>query len=293
MRLEELMAGPPQVDWVVDGVLPAKRRALLYAESGVGKSFTALDMGLHIATGKSWQGRRVHQGPVYYVAAENPEDFYGPVQAWEKHHKGIAHYQADVPFTFDPVPIDLSSPASMDALLARLGPARLVVIDTLMAALGSWDVLNFNQSNLARSQIDRIIAKTGATVLVIGHTPESGQNPIGGSIWKGPMQTRILLTRKRGAKRIGEDDSFQDGDTIVLDCKKQTGAPQFDDIAIPVKLVKVEPGLTVPVLTSEVAAKVKSAHALRQQRYREKSEVTLKRGKVLIMTPRDAKSDAS
>jgi hypothetical protein len=59
---KELMSETPDVEWIIEGVLPAAGRVLLYADSGVGKSFTALDIGLHIATGTPWHGHAVTQG---------------------------------------------------------------------------------------------------------------------------------------------------------------------------------------------------------------------------------------
>jgi RecA-family ATPase len=94
---QDLMSETPDIDWIIADVLPAANRALLYADSGVGKSFTALDIALHIATGLRWQGHAVKQGPVYYLAAENPDTFYGRVQAWEKQHRGFAQWEKSHP----------------------------------------------------------------------------------------------------------------------------------------------------------------------------------------------------
>jgi len=306
--MEELMSEQSDVDWLVEGVLPAAGRVLLYADSGVGKSFTALDIALHVAMGRPWQGHAVKQGPVYYLAAENPDMFYGRVQAWEKHHKGAAHWEKSnpgvkVPFWLDPSPLDLSAPGAMDALLAKLGPAHLVVIDTLLTALGSWDVKDTSKSYSALDQVNRIIAHTGATVLLVHHKPDQGTHPMGGSAWRGGTQTRIYLTRQRGGRNVGEDGDFHDGDTITLKCQKMSGAPRFPDVVIPVRLVKLKRGLSVPVLASEKVkgrprrvhltsatprvlrlvkdAPTRSAHAERQARYRE-------RAKLAKVTPSDA-----
>ncbi len=256
---EDLMKKPTKKDWLIYEVLAAKSRALVYADSGVGKTFTLLDMALHIATGLPWQGRAVKQGPVYYLAAENAELFSERMQAWEKEHRGGARWMRAHPG--EPVPIyvfydgvDLSSDAAMEATLAKLGPAQLVVIDTVMASMGGLDIKDPHQIALALTQGRHIMETTGGAVLFVTHTPEGGQGPIGGSAWRGGTQTRMYLTRQRpGIKgNVGEDAHFQDRDTITLACKKQSGAPQFSDIVIPVRLVKPpHADLSVPVLVSQ------------------------------------------
>jgi RecA-family ATPase len=298
----ELLAGSPNVDWLIDGVLPVKRRALLYADSGVGKSLVALDIGLHVATGLPWQGRAIKQGTVYYLAAENQDTFNGPVQAWEKEYKGFERWEKqhpekpDAPFFLDTATLDLSNSAIMDALLNRLGPAQLVVIDTLLAALGSLDVKDTNQSYQALAQINRIIERTGANVLLVHHTPDKGVNPLGGAPWRGGIQTRMYLTRQRNGRNVGEDGDFQDGDTITLACKKLTGARQFSDIVLPVRLVTPKGAQqSIPVLASEKGQRrsrhaspalrlvpTRSPHAERQARYRQKH------AKKACVTPCDA-----
>ena len=112
---------------------------------------------------------------------------------------------------------------------------------------------------------------TGATALLVTHEPDKGTNPLGGSAWRANIQTRIRLARHRDGKALGEDADFKAGDTVTLMCKKQSGAAQFPDIVLPVSLVTLSRGHTVPVLTSENRyARVLSAGAERQRRYRER-----------------------
>ena len=219
-RVEDLMSTPAKTDWLVEGVFIAKSRALLHAESGVGKTYTCLDIGLHIATGLPWHGHAVKQGPVYYLAAENAELFAERVQAWEKEHRGLAKWREkhgeDAPFYVYHHPVDLSSPASVTTLLAHIGPAQLVVIDTVLASMGAWDIKDTHQSSQAMGVVKDIMAATGATVLLVTHEPVKGIDPLGGSAWRANTQTRIRLTRQRNGRPTGEDADFHDGDTITL-----------------------------------------------------------------------------
>jgi hypothetical protein len=105
----DLMKGAPEVDWLVSDIMPSRRRAMLYAESGVGKSLVAFDLAAHIATGRAWRGRAVNEGPVYYIASENQDTYFAALQAWDKLHRGAAHWakahgEGEPPLHFIPAP---------------------------------------------------------------------------------------------------------------------------------------------------------------------------------------------
>ena len=56
--------------FVIKGLIPECSFASIYGPSGSFKSFLALDWACHIATGKDWDGHKVKQGAVLYVAGE-------------------------------------------------------------------------------------------------------------------------------------------------------------------------------------------------------------------------------
>ena len=50
--------------YVVKTWLDSGASSVIYGESNVGKTFLALDLGLHVAAGTAWHGHRVRQGHV-------------------------------------------------------------------------------------------------------------------------------------------------------------------------------------------------------------------------------------
>ena len=58
--------------WRIKGLLPRTGLACIFGASGSGKTFLALDIACHIATGMSWGERKTAQGVVIYIAAESP-----------------------------------------------------------------------------------------------------------------------------------------------------------------------------------------------------------------------------
>jgi hypothetical protein len=251
----DLMKGQPEVNWLVERFLPAGARTMLYADSGVGKSFAALDVALHVAFGQTWQGRGVTQGPVYYVAAENPDTFYGRAQAWGKlHRKGPGEQP---PIYLLSTPANLYDSKAVGEHLRQIGPAGLIVYDTLSRSMDGGDPLDNAHANAVWGQIDRIIGETGATALLVHHTPAVGKNPLGARSWVNGAQAIWEVTRERGGKAFSTGPGFQAGDTIVLTCKKMTGASTPTAMRLPIELVSVggkRKGLTVPAIAPSNAS---------------------------------------
>lgn len=82
--------GPP-VDWIVRGLLPRAELAVIYGESGSGKSFFALDLCAAISRGVPWRDRRVLRGPVVYVCAEGAGGFKARLKAYARGHGAQFH----------------------------------------------------------------------------------------------------------------------------------------------------------------------------------------------------------
>lgn len=61
--------------WVIDGILPKEQIGILYADSGVGKTFILLHFACCIASGYSFFGHAVEEGIVLYFGAEGKSSF--------------------------------------------------------------------------------------------------------------------------------------------------------------------------------------------------------------------------
>jgi hypothetical protein len=78
----DLMTNRRVINWAIRNYLPLDTTAILYGESGAGKSFMALDMALHVATGREWHGHKVRQGAVFYIAGEGVGGMGARCKAW-------------------------------------------------------------------------------------------------------------------------------------------------------------------------------------------------------------------
>ncbi len=99
----EFAAGrPPQ--WLIKDILPKAGLAMVYGESGAGKTFFVFDMVATIARGVDWRGRKVKKGRVIYVAAEGVGGFRKRLNAYASHHE-ISLNELDVGIIDDaPIP---------------------------------------------------------------------------------------------------------------------------------------------------------------------------------------------
>ena len=58
------------IDWLVKDYIERDTVGLFFGDPGSYKSFLAMDIAYHCATGKDWHGSAVVKGPVYYIAGE-------------------------------------------------------------------------------------------------------------------------------------------------------------------------------------------------------------------------------
>ena len=58
------------MQWCIDGVIPRDCITSIIAPAESFKTYIALDMGLHMATGKPWRGHQTTQSNVIYIAGE-------------------------------------------------------------------------------------------------------------------------------------------------------------------------------------------------------------------------------
>src|SRR6266571_390017 len=76
-------------EYLISKVLQTASVSLIYGVSGTGKTFTCLDLALSIAHGIAWRGRKVKQGPVWFVNTEGGRALKKRLKAWYQEHPGL------------------------------------------------------------------------------------------------------------------------------------------------------------------------------------------------------------
>lgn len=202
------------MDWIIKGILPRAALAVLYGESGAGKTFMALDQAMAIARGIEWRGLRVAQGAVAYVAAEGAGGFRDRVDAYCR-NAGIdpatlpMHVLADAP--------NLMAKPDVIALgkqLKKLGPLAVIYMDTYARVMGDGNENEAKDTNQVIAQCALLHRLTGAIVVLIHH---SGKDATKGARGSGALRAAadvemaVTRTTKYRAMTISKMKDGEDG----------------------------------------------------------------------------------
>lgn len=179
-RYSEVLEEARRQRWIIKHWLPSDAIGVLYGASGAGKSWIAVDMALHIATGLQWCGEKTQKAPVLYVAAEGGTGLATRVEGWRLGHRGVSVEDINENFILAPTHVDMSAETSASTPVPTAEDLKnwlnegsvqpgLIVIDTLSQTLtgdenAASDIAKF-MNNLGR-QLREIFH---CCVLIIHH----------------------------------------------------------------------------------------------------------------------------
>lgn len=173
-----------QLRWIIKGVLPQAELAVLYGESGSGKSFMALDMAAAIARGIEWRGHRVHQGSVVYIAAEGANGFRNRLRAYA-FQQNIALKDLDI-HVIHATPNMLDKTDAVDvakAVVHTVGKPSLIIVDTLAQTMPGGNENAGEDMGRALAHCRGIHRATGALVMLVHHSGKDASKGARG--WSG------------------------------------------------------------------------------------------------------------
>ena len=204
----DFSSGRP-MEWLVRNVLPRAELAVIYGESGSGKSFLALDLSAAISRGIEWRSRRTEKGRVVYVVAEGAGGFKARLRAYTHQHNVELHELgiiSDAPNMLEPKDAALITKRIVD-----WGKADVVVIDTLSATTPGGDENSGQDLGLVISHCKLIHAQTGALVVIIHHSgKDASKGARGWSGLRAAADAEIEITRN-GDFRTATITKMKDG----------------------------------------------------------------------------------
>jgi hypothetical protein len=218
----------PPVTWLIEKEIPASGLTVLVGESGVGKSFVALDYSLRIA----------QQFPVVYMPTEGDAGYLKRQEAWSRfHHKGLG--QLSYLFGLGSL-MEETTIYKLVYDLAFIEP-KLLVIDTLAMAMAGGDENSTRDMSLLLAGCRRLSRMTGTAVMLVHHVGKSGTER-GSSALRGNADTMLRLNPHN--------------DVMALECAKTKDEKPFATRYLKLIEVEVAPGTTSQV---PVPAEVKPA----------------------------------
>lgn len=201
---------PPR--WLIKGVLPQAELVVLYGESGAGKTFATLDLVAAIARGVEWRGHRVCKGRIIYVAAEGAGGLRKRLAAYARHH-GID--LADIEMFVVPSAPNLllkEDALELARVIAALGPADVIVIDTLAQTTPGGNENAAEDMGRALAHCKGIHRATGALVLLVHHSgKDTSKGARGWSGLRAAADAELEVVRM-GATRVLQVTKQKDGD---------------------------------------------------------------------------------
>ena len=221
----------PEPVWLIEGLLPETGTGTLYGAPYAGKTFCALDMGLHIATGRDYHGLRVNRGAVVHVAAEgSPARIRDRVLAWCARY-GVEPSSLDGWWSLVDVPVRLDDSEHVKQWLKANLDAdgnfkrALVVFDT-QARNMIGDENSAKDISKMVAGVDAIRDVTGGFALRLHHEGrESKAGGRGSTAGAGADDVTLHLKVIEKNKRVAlETEALRDGESgqrLLFDMTQQ------------------------------------------------------------------------
>jgi hypothetical protein len=204
---------------LVKGLIDEAAFSVWYGGSNTGKSAIVQHLSMCIATGQTWRGLSVTQGPVLYIAAEGG---LGIAERLEGLRLFYGVNPAHAPLIVMPDAINMHSSADDIKLLvselAEKYPSHqfaLIVIDTLSRTFAGGNENSSEDMGAFVANCDLLRHETGAHVLVVHHNgKDSERGARGHSLLRAAADAEmeiaadangVSLTAKKQRDHIGGD----------------------------------------------------------------------------------------
>lgn len=213
LKFADLAALPPPT-WLIDGILPAEAFAVLFGESGAGKSFMALDMALSVSQGMTWGDRSTAAGGVVYVAGEGVQGLLKRAKAWMiarglgndptlLEHIGLVDTAPNLRDPNDTTSIGELIQASADTLGA---PVSLIIFDTLARCIVGGDENSAQDMGVLVNSVDQLRRQFNATTVLVHHTGKGDTRSMrGSSALKGASDVVLRLEKAEAGVQLFAD----------------------------------------------------------------------------------------
>lgn len=217
MLTPEQIKSRPSKKYLIKGLLNMDSESWMIGLPGCRKSFVALDMAAHVASGRDWQGLKTRQGSVVIIAAEGAGGIGARIAAWEAEHGPMPQNVYILPR-----PVQTSDIRAWGVLVKACGVIGPVftIIDTQARVTAGLKENTSEDMSVYITAVTAVRNATGACVLSIHHTSKAGQDARGHSSIDGAQDTELKVVAKqeplRGELRVEKQKDLREGDPIEL-----------------------------------------------------------------------------
>ena len=182
-------------DYLIKNWLDKNAISVIFGDSNSGKSFFAVDLAYHVASGKNWFGNRVKTGQVLYIAAEGGRGFNKRIAA-VKNNKPDLHEAGCKNLNILSVQIDLHGAEDAEAIKDQTNNQDydLLVIDTLAMSIGEGSENDGRDMGMFLTNINQLKAHFNCHVMIIHHTgKDKSKGARGHSSLRAALDTEIAI----------------------------------------------------------------------------------------------------
>ncbi|UXE04428.1 DNA primase/helicase [Mycobacterium phage Funsized] len=240
----------PPPEYVIEGLIEHGGLSCIVGPPGMGKSTVVLDMACHIATGKSWQGRRTLKTRVLYLPGEGLSGAVQRLRAWEDAHQMDLGDDLLLGDSIILVKAENEAWGEIAAYIARQG-IGVVIFDTFARMSSGLEENSATDVGIAVRRFDKLKELTNAGVCVVHHTGKhSPEVARGSSALNGALDSELLIRQATwDTTDITDEDGRMEGKAIEVWTTKQKNSEQLDD-PIPLRMLNW-PGndINAPIIT--------------------------------------------
>lgn len=232
---------------LVEGLMTIGGMAVLYGDSNSGKTFFALSLAAHIASGQEFFGRQIDPGLVVYLASESPGSIRSRMQAIKKHYGcDLADLaMVPVPLNFYANQGDANDVIELVKTIEEIKgkPVRLIIGDTLARMSAGANENSGEDMGPVMARFDAVAQATSAAILIIHHNgKDQAKGARGWSGIRAHIDTEIEVVEKdgiRSATITKQRELSGKGDSIYFQLKvvemgvTKFGKPATTCVAIP------------------------------------------------------------
>lgn len=233
---------PAPRDWVIEGLVPARRLTSFLADGGLGKTTIAVQIAVHVAAGRSLYGLTVSGGPVLGIFCEDEQEELqrrvGAACAAEE--LDLANLEKlvilsrdgedNILCTFENERMVLTPfYHQLEATVAQCRP-RLLILDTLADLFAGNYLSTPHVRQFTKTALGGLCRRYECTVLLVAHPSSSGMSSGQGdgfsTAWHNSVRSRIFLRRPKS------EDPDAVADRRVLELKKANYGPSGVSVAL-------------------------------------------------------------